>query len=63
MKYPAKQYKSLRELEIAFPVRYYSIVLHVQQEYTNLFRVYDSMGVLVHQATVPNGKFNPTVEE
>ena len=60
MKYP----QSLGEIEKQFPARYYSIVLHLvlhlQTLNKNIFRVYDSMGMLVHQAIVETGKQSPT---
>lgn len=56
MKYPQRNYKSLGEIEKQFPARYYSIVLHLQTLNKNIFRVYDSMGMLVHQAIVETGK-------
>lgn len=56
MKYPERKYKSLGEIEKQFPARYYSIELHLQAPSKNIFRVYDSMGMLVHQAIVKTDK-------
>ena len=52
MKYKARQYSSINSIRWSFPEKYYSIVEHVRTNLKTIYRVYDSMGVLVHEATV-----------
>lgn len=52
MKYPSRQYSGINSIRLSFPAKYYSIVEHIRTEIRTVYRIYDSMGTLVHEATV-----------
>lgn len=54
MKYPAKNYISLFDIQKEYPERYYSMIEWLKDDNKTIYRVFDAMGLLVHQATVVN---------